>query len=175
MLLSKTDIPCDCNWLQRNADNPDRPIEFDPSVNEYNIVYLMPSGQGKMTIRHCPFCGGTAPQSKRDLLFAVISDIERFRLVELTKSLKTLSDALEALGEPDEDCEGGSVVATLEHKGQSGVTQAYRTLRYDHLSETAWVHVKIYPGDYVAIRFSGKFIGDPALPGETRVDQKQTP
>jgi len=64
-------------------------LEFEAELNEYHLVrgpkdYLM--------IYYCPYCGGSAPKSKRGRLFHRLTDVERQRLVDLTKDMRTLQD-----------------------------------------------------------------------------------
>src|SRR5262245_4848327 len=87
---SVTEEPCECGYLSDAANDPDSPIAFDAELNEYNFQYPSPCGGGAcegdkalLRIYHCPFCGGAAPQSKRDLLFTVISAEEQRRLLRL--------------------------------------------------------------------------------------------
>src|SRR5947209_1768445 len=92
---------CDCGWLEQAADDPSFPVAFDTRLNEYQFVR---SGEteGRGPIYHCPFCGGSAPKSKRESLFAHLSTEELLRLSELTKDLSTVSDAIAKFGPPDE-------------------------------------------------------------------------
>ena len=124
--FSKTDELCDCNTLQEAADNPLLPIEFDSQVNEFHLVYKDGS-QGHSILYHCFFCGGKAPESKRHLLFATISEDERFRLRELTKPLKTLDDVLAEFGKPDQDREDGIMIMLLETEDNPPEEQWYRS------------------------------------------------
>ncbi|MEK6322671.1 MAG: hypothetical protein AABN33_13425 [Acidobacteriota bacterium] len=157
---SKTDVACDCNYLHDAANDPGTPIEFDASLNEFHIVYSVNGSEGYMLIRHCPFCGGKAPASRRASLFATISVQEQSRLAELTKSLKRLDDVTAALGEPDRDEAAGLIVTRPKSEGRPPETQAYRTLTYTGLSETADVRVTFYTDERVEITFCGKCIGD---------------
>src|SRR5580700_10779365 len=50
------------------------------------------SGDFEIGSYHCPFCGGTASESKRATLFAVVSDAEAKRLNALIGEIKTLDD-----------------------------------------------------------------------------------
>lgn len=102
---SLTDEPCRCGYLPRQADDPRSPIVFDRQLNECNYVYPCAPGDGHcvgatsmLRIYHCPFCGGAAPESKRDLLFAVITAEEEERLTELLRGIKSLDDAVRVLG-----------------------------------------------------------------------------
>jgi hypothetical protein len=162
MRPSKTDIPCDCGYLERLANDPDMPVQFDARMNEFHFVYG-PSGLGKLNIYHCPMCGGKAPESRRAAQFAQLSAEERNRLFNLTNPLKTVSDVIATLGEPDHDRPTGTIVTTPEKEGQPPETKAYRTLTYTNLSETADVCVIVYPTQLVAFSFRGKFLGDPSL------------
>src|SRR6266851_7386421 len=158
MWHSKTDIECDCSYLDRMADDPDMPIKYDARLNEFQFVYHIGLIEGQLLIRHCPFCGGKAPPSKRSSMFAIISSSETARLVSLTKSLKTVGDVLLALGEPDEDHESGLVVTRPEKDGNPPESQSFRTLVYKAVSETADIHVTVYPQDKVTFRFQSKYI-----------------
>lgn len=162
MGVSKTNVLCDCMALTRWSDDPSVPIKFDERLGEYHIVIQTPHGEGSVIIRHCPFCGGKTPASKRGRLFARIPDEEITRLIRLTQALKTVDDVLAALGPPDEDNPAGVRIETPEKDGKPGEVQSYRTLRYSNLSETANVNVTVYPTEQVAITFSGKYIGGPA-------------
>jgi hypothetical protein len=144
---------CKCNWLTHAAEDPKCPVEFDSELNEFHIVR---GPQDHMMIYYCPFCGGAAPKSKRDRLFHTLTDVERDRLVRLTKDMRTLSDVIAALGEPDLKQSVGIVVTNPERDGKPETTQSYPTMTYKHLSETADVCVTIYPTDQVGITFQGK-------------------
>lgn len=159
MGLSKTDVLCDCMALTRWADDPSVPVKFDERMGEYHIVIQTPHGEGAAIIRHCPFCGGKTPASKRARLFARIPNEESARLIRLTQVLNTVSDVIDALGQPDEDNPAGMRIETPEKDGKPGEVQFYRTLRYTNLSEAANVNVTVYSTERVAITFSGKYIG----------------
>jgi hypothetical protein len=88
-------------------------------------------------IYHCPFCGGAAPKSKRDLLFATISTAERTRLCDLAAPLKTVEQVIEAFGPPD--WESHSASSTPEKDGTPPRTELHRMLTYENLSEVAEV------------------------------------
>jgi hypothetical protein len=156
--FSKTDKPCDCGWLQRMADNPDMPVQWDEATHEYSFVHEA----AHLAIYHCPFCGGRAPESKRSSLFTHISSTEQTRLWKLTDPLKTLSQVLETFGQPDEDHEHGMGFEWPERDGRPPTSETHRALVYKGLSDTADVRVTVYPDDRVAFAFMGKYIGPPA-------------
>jgi len=150
---------CKCEWLEREAAEPRSPIEFDAKLNEYHIVR---GPKDFLMIYYCPFCGGSAPKSRRDRLFHTLTDAERSRLVKLTKNLRTVEDVTRAFGEPDYRQPVGIVVTQPERGGKPETTQSYPTLIFTKLSDTANVHVTIYPNERVAISFQGKAKKDPA-------------
>jgi hypothetical protein len=146
--------PCGCGWLERESNEPDSPVRFDPVLNEYNIIR---GGGAELRVYHCPFCGGSAPKSKRSLMFAHITDAERGRLIQLTHHLRTVDDVLRELGKPDDDSYASST--TPEKNGKPDTVEVYQALRYYNLSETADVWVTVFPGGKASITFQGKYIG----------------
>jgi len=160
---------CKCRFLEQQANQPDSPLKFDNILNEYNFLYPASTGDtAKLTIYHCPFCGGRAPKSKRATLFATLTTAEQQRLVELTKGLRTFDEVLMALGQPDLDNEASSVWVTPERNEKPETTQSYRTLVYTKLSDTADIYITVDPTDRVAITFMEKYIG----PGERVLRQR---
>lgn len=171
---SVTEDPCKCGYLERAADDPNSPFVFDPELNEYNFEYPSPCGDGgcegakaSLVIYHCPFCGGAAPASKRELLFAVIPAEEQRRLYSLLEGIKTLEEAIGILGPPDDDSPHGVTETYPEQKGKPPTVQSFRTLTYRQLSETAEVCITDSPTDRVHVMLWGKYIG---LPGKDRHD-----
>ena len=145
--------PCKCGFLESSSKRPDSPIRFDPKLNEYHFVHLISTGvEAKMMIYHCPFCGGRAPKSRRGDLFHRLTEAERRRLLEMTEKLETLDEVIAAFGQPDFDMPSGSVSVMPEREGKPEVTESCRVLQYTKLSDTANVHVNVYPTNRV--RFS---------------------
>jgi hypothetical protein len=144
---------CKCEWLERAADDPKTPIEFDATLNEYHVV----GGPKDFSmIYYCPFCGGSTPKTRRDRLFHTLTDAERQRLVTLTKDMHTVADVTRAFGEPDIRQPVGMVVTKPERDGRPEITQSYPALIFTKLSDAADVHVTVYPTDLVGISFQGK-------------------
>jgi hypothetical protein len=151
--------PCKCGFLGRQADHPGSPIRFDPKLNEYHFVHRRSTGgEAWMLIYHCPFCGGRAPKSRRADLFHRLTDAERHRLCELTKDIRTIQDVTAVFGEPDIRQAIGMVQTTPERDGKPEITRSYPEMIYTKLSDTADVHVTVYPTDKVGIRFQGKAV-----------------
>lgn len=146
--------PCTCDWLQRAADDPRCPIKFDAEVQEYHVLLNAPNSY--LLIRHCPWCGGKAPQSKRSLLFHILDDAERQRLVNLTENLRTVQDVLTVFGEPDRKHPAGFATIAPERDGNPEITTPCRTITYQRLSKVADVEFAVYPGDLVGVSFRTK-------------------
>ena len=151
--------PCECGFLEREANHPDSPIRFDSKLNEYHFIHRMSTGEeAKMMIYHCPSCGGRAPKSRRGELFRRLDHTEKRRLCKLTERLQTIQDVTSTLGEPDIRQPVGMVVTTPERDGEPETTRSYPVMIYTKLSETADIHVIVYPLDRVAISFRGKAV-----------------
>ena len=144
---------CDCDTLERMADNPKCPVEFDAELNEFHIVG---QGHSQWMIYYCPFCGGSAPKSRRSHLFHKITDDESRRLCDLTKQIRTLQDVTAAFGEPEIRQAVGLVQTTPERDGKPETTRSYPVMIYTKLSELVDMHVTIYPTERVGISFRGK-------------------
>lgn len=148
--------PCGCGWLERESNEPESPVRFDPVLNEYEIVR---SDGGTLSVYHCPFCGGRVPESKRKLMFAHISQREQDRLREMIANPRTIEDAIQKLGQPDSDTCGS--VDTPEREGRPPTFELQRQLRFEKLSDTADVYVTERKDGRVSIMFLGKYIGLP--------------
>lgn len=154
---SVTDVDCSCGYLQRAADDPDVPIRFEASTGEYQFAYQTEVwGPSMLVIYHCPFCGGAAPRTKRELLFHVIPDAEEERLKELLLPIETIADALERFGEPESDSPFGTASMHDEANGEPGAIEYARVLRYESLSKVATVEILESPGGRVGFSLSGK-------------------
>ena len=149
---------CDCGWLDHAAEDPSVPVVFDPKLNEYQIV-TSGNSEGRMPIYHCPFCGGSAPKSKREQLFAHLTTEEIQRLSELTQSVATVSDAIAKFGSPDEDIPNGYGETRPSKNGEPGRSEFFRVLRYNRLSDTAIVDVVVRAEERVTFSYGPKYIG----------------
>ncbi len=155
MSISKTEEYCTCGSLQRAAETTGMPVKFDKDMNEFLLLHGLEGGRD-LLMRHCFFCGGKAPEALRASLFERLTDEERWRLIRLTQDLKTVDDTIAALGEPDSDRQAGSSNTYPERDGKPEETIYHRTLSYRNLSQTANVHVTVYPEGQVAFSFRGK-------------------
>ena len=91
-------------------------------------------------------------------MFHRLTSAERRRLCELTKEMRTIQDVTDAFGDPDTKQHIGVVVTKPERDGKPETTQSYPVMIYRKLSDTADVHVTIYPDDRVGISFHGKAV-----------------
>ncbi|MDB4928153.1 MAG: hypothetical protein JWM10_637 [Myxococcaceae bacterium] len=164
--VSVTEQLCACQYLADAAADPQSPIVFDPKLNGYNFEYPDPcsdercaAGKASLRIYHCPFCGGAAPKSKRDLLFAVISPEEQRRLNQLLTGINSVEDAYRVLGTPDHDDPHGLTVKQPEREGTAPTRKTDRSLTYSQLSETAEVILTDYCPDGVHVALQGKYVG----------------
>jgi len=136
------------------------PIEFDQDVNEYHLVFGDVRGS-KAILYHCPFCGGAAPRSKRELLFATLDNREVSRLRALTKKIKTVDELLKTLGVPDRDLDAGVTMAE-KRDGQPDRVDTFRTLIYSQQSKSADIRVAVTrTGQVAGITFESKYLGLP--------------
>ena len=157
---SVTDERCTCGYLEQAAEDSRTPIVFDAEVHEFHFCYQEADCEGLSTliIYHCPFCGGAAPASKRESLFAVVSAEEENRLAELMSPIKTIEDALDRFGKPllDAPC-------VQRHHSQADedppTIQHYRSLLYGSLSDVADVRFIEQPDGRVFWTLSGKYLG----------------
>ena len=74
---------------------------------------------------------------------------------------ETVDDALRILGPPDFDIPSGHGVGSPYLPDKAPVFEDFRTLRYEHLSETVNVDIADRPGRRVGVMYIGKYIGPP--------------
>lgn len=150
---SVTEITCKCNYLQRAVDSEHMPIQFDPDTAEYQWHHNGAVG----VIYHCPFCGGAAPKSQRDKLFATIPPSEEARLSKILDPVKTIGDAIELLGEPNFD--GWAKTVRPESGDQPPMVAHHRDIRYTQLSDIADVHIQECSDGRAFWQLLGKYVG----------------
>ena len=161
---SVTDIPCECGTLERLARDARYPIVFDALTGEYQLDST--DGRWRHQLYHCPWCGGCLP-SKRDSLFTEPDATELAEVKQLLSGAKTLTDALEALGRPDQSigCHDMDIPDAYASDDSSEKRQ-----RSAHQYTTRWRTLDLqlieYDDDSIAYGISGKFKGLP--PGQVR-------
>ena len=152
---------CECHLLERMAQEPSVPIAFDAALNEYNITT---AEGGTVRIYHCFFCGGRAPESRRDSLFHHVTEEELQRLSALTKELRTVPALEAAFGKPDRDDPSGYKVTRPERAGSPPSTEIFRMLSYDRLSPVATVDAIVGPDGALHFTFMPKAVEPPPRP-----------
>jgi hypothetical protein len=157
---SVTEASCTCRFLEDNAANPDTPVRFDPDLNEYSIVWSAGEGYGAMMIYHCPFCGGRTPKSRRDQLFAEVSDSEYQRLHELTANVASVDDALRILGKPSrEESIPPPKGSTAPTDRNGNPTWPVRFLTFSDVSKVAEIQISVKPDNKIEVTFGPKYTG----------------
>ena len=154
---SVTDKPCNCDLLQRTANDPSYPIIFDADTNEYHFTW---NDGAILVIRHCPFCGGAGPKSKRSLLFAQIPRQEESRLAKLLKGVNSMDDAIRRFGKPDYDGTAGS--HRDETKDAGPCIEHHRFIRYHALSDVADIWLTERSDGGILWELHGKYVGPTA-------------
>ena len=150
---SVTEEPCKCGYLQNAADDPSNPIVFDAPTSEYQFSY----DGAMLVIYHCPFCGGAAPESKRELLFEQIPDAEQERLAKLLHEITTIDAAIKRFGKPD--FEDVSASKYPEQDGTPPRVEHHRDIRFHNLSDVAEIWITERPDRSIYWHLQGKYIG----------------
>lgn len=152
--LCESKPECHCRSLERSANDPNCPIEFDEELNEYQIV----ANDHRWLIRYCPFCGNLTPPSKRGSLFAKMTPDEFARIRNLVAGLRTVEEVLAKFGVPDDDITNGGFREFPETADQPPIKQAFRQLNYQGLSPTVNLMVSVHPSGLFEFGFSGKLL-----------------
>jgi hypothetical protein len=177
---SVTTKKCKCHYLERSADDRDSPIEFDEKTNEYHFTYFTsldgrlgapprsapadsqrPKPNSFLVIRHCPWCGGVAPESKRGSLFRHVPNSEERRLRTLIAGAKSLDEVIERLGPPEFDDPAGVGSSEPERDGRPMSVQSFRSLTYLNLSEDADVRITDFHNGRLHLSATGKSVNSP--------------
>lgn len=154
---------CTCDWLKNAADDARFPIEYDRQTNEFKLCCQLEDGTIGYTVLHyCPFCGGKAPDIRKEQSFTQLSEQEFLRLQELTRQIKSIEDAFRILGEPElgePEFNEPEFNEPEFSRAEQELLQAARSLTYQNLSETATIHIIEYEQGNVRIVIQEKFIG----------------
>ena len=153
---SVTTEPCSCNWPRDVSAEPENSLRFDEAKREYTFIT---QNGGALDIYHCPFCGGVMPRSRKTAPFAYVSDAEVSRLVELTRNLKSVDQAIRALGRPDRITARGLRVRTPPKGRRPPRVKDYRVLTFTKVSDTADVELADGGPEGISFSFCGKYLG----------------
>lgn len=147
---SVTQTPCSCLYLQNEANEKGSAITFDERTNEYSVQ----CGDRALIIYHCPFCGGTAPKSKREELFERIPFEENERFEAILKGLTTINAVIRKLGAPDHDGYSQRFYAETDATGPK--MTSHREVRYEQLSRYAYLFVTQEPENTISWYLQGR-------------------
>ena len=86
------------------------------------------------------------------------------RLVELTRNLKSVDQAIRALGRPDRIVAGGLRVRTPPKGRRPPRVQDYRVLIFTKMSDTADVELADGGPEGISFSFCGKYLGKQQRP-----------
>ncbi len=163
VLQEKPMKTCTCDWLKNAADDARFPIEYDRESNEFKLCCQLGGGEIGYTVLHyCPFCGGKAPDIRKEQTFAQISEQEFLRLQELTRQINSIEDAFRILGKPElGNPELGEAELGEPELGQAEqeLLEVVRSLTYQNVSDTAVIHITEYEQGNVRIVIQEKYIG----------------
>lgn len=94
------DVPqCQCNEIANWARMPESCVLHDSKQDEYHLVY---GDRCRLFFYYCPQCGGRLPETKIGQCFEKPSEAERLKFVRKLQKMRTLSEVIQTLGEPDE-------------------------------------------------------------------------
>ncbi len=160
--ISVTETRCSCGYLERGSLDPNSPLKYDPNLTEYSFEHTLAQGTKVSTmIYHCPMCGGVAPPSRRDELFASIPAGEASRLRILIRGIETLANIERVLGVPDRDEKINpppDLVVADPIKGERE-TVVVRVLTYTRLSNAADVQFNVFSNGVVDGGIMPKYVG----------------
>lgn len=147
---------CSCGVLETASKEPGHVVRWDEQMNEY---YLAHGKSGRMMVYYCPFCGGSTPKSRRESLFAHVSQQEESRILGLFREVRTVADVLARFGQPDEEREFASGVRHPGKDGKAESGEMYRGLVYRNLSPVAEIIFEVGRNESVHGRWIQKYVG----------------
>lgn len=146
---------CECKMPQRYAADQKCPVEFDEQMGEYNLV----KNGHSWVMRHCFWCGGALPESKRSSFFTQIDEGEQKEILKLLQDKRSIPQVIEVLGEPDERCRpGGGIQYFDEGRGKVAFVQA---LVYERRWRTIRLVVQEQADGQVSTAIMGRYVGPP--------------
>jgi len=115
---------------------------YDADLKEYNLEYTDSEGhEHSRRIYYCLFCGGRAPEGKREDLFHKVSAEEHDRLQKLVLNCNSLGDLSKTIGKPN--YMSSTTYGSPEQDDKPPVKTSYRVAVYDELSEVALLQIEL--------------------------------
>jgi hypothetical protein len=133
------------------ADDPQVPIQYDPQLNEYHLVY---GNEGIILFYYCPICGGSLPKSKRGRLFTKPSAREIAKVKKKMAGGRTVDDIIALLGKPDEHYD--SIPPGTDTDRKYGLKDIRQVFKYSSLAKTFDLVLQEYTDGTFDAMFSGK-------------------
>src|SRR5437660_1532175 len=99
MNANATKKPCQCGYPDKWAANPNCPVEFDQTFNEYRLI--LKDECSYYVLYFCFYCGGELPESKRAAMFAQPDKGELESAYAQLEGATSVADVLHRLGKPD--------------------------------------------------------------------------
>jgi len=156
-MLPKRKNLCDCGALENASKEPDSPIRWEESMNEYHIV---DAKGGQMMVYYCPICGGRTPRSRRSSMFAHVTRQEEWRIIELFRGIRTVADVVARFGPADEEREFASGQRTPNRDDKPERGEIFRGLVYKSLSPVADIVFEVGSSNTVRGTWNQKYIGE---------------
>ncbi|MEW6252045.1 MAG: hypothetical protein AB1716_15505 [Planctomycetota bacterium] len=125
-------------------------MTWDAALNEYQFIRF----RHAFTFYFCPSCGGRLPPSRRGDLFTELDSGELDQIRRRIARVRTIADAVAALGEPDE--RHGPQLCTDVEKKVYGMRDEAQVLVYRRLASSIVVHVTEYVDGGLGFSFSGQ-------------------
>lgn len=148
------DRRCNCGMLDRLAGDPKSPVKFDERLNEYHLEWE----RRTVIMNSCFWCGGRLSESRRGEFFTEPSEEEMAEVRSFHSRIKTVGNALELLGPPDETHQWDDEFA----HGREIENQWKQSLVYSSHWDTLILHVQQMTNGRIAFSISGRYIGLPA-------------
>lgn len=141
---------CQCKAVECAASDSNCPVEFDATLNEYNIVSI--DGRHRYRLYFCWFCGGKLPRSKRSRLFKTPLAAEVNSMKKEVAIIHSVADAVDRLGKPDAQYDAG-----IDEQLSSGV-RCQRQLIYSSRWRSLVLTVREGRDGTVDFAYAGKQI-----------------
>lgn len=156
VIMDRESENCHCGTVESLASDRHSPIEYDKKLNEYNLVWR--GEKASYRLYFCFFCGGKLPESKRASLFTEPSAEEMKEVAQILGNVKSIQQALQILGEPDNTVQAPKV--SSQDNGKSDVNYK-RHHFYLRRWKTLDLTIRERKDGSIDSAFTGKYKGKP--------------
>lgn len=150
---------CGCGQPERMASDPNSPVSFNETLNQY---YVESGGGSRQNLMYfCFFCGGKMPKSKCGDHFTHIDDSELEAAMDFVSKIETVHDIFKILGEPDsthhfndlpEELKAHFVRAEPRYRDEFMFAKNWTTLQ---------IHIRTYDDGHFRIGYLPKPLQEP--------------